>query len=596
MDALLDMGLRNAVMATVLAVLAASIGAICRRPAVIHGLWLLVLLKLLTPPVLSFPLPWRGLVEASILQPTSIAYDFKTNGTAASEYAIRASPEVSQNDMPLQALFAESTSPSPVNERDDYPPGVLAESGATLSEQVADSPTIDSALSVIPWRGLIVGVWLTGSVLWFGLTIVRMHRFHRLLAFAHQAPGSLREQTERLAARLGLRRCPDVWLLTGRVSPLVWPLGRSPRLFLPIDLWCDLDEEQRATLLVHELAHLARRDSWVRGLELVVMALYWWHPVVWWACRELHEAEEQCCDAWVTWAFPQAARSYALTLMKTVDFLSETRSTLPAVASGIGHVRHLRRRLTMIMRGTTARTMSSAGRLGMLALGAFFLPLLPSWAQDDPGRGREQQERQQFERKVQAQRATAEAQEELARSKAQVAQLEAQVAQAKAQLEAATAQLKLAHERLMKTEAVTRMRLADADALPLAAAQRARSATQALSRDTEHRLQDVEKKLDAVLEELQSLRREIRRGTSPMPPGAAGVPMRGAPGETRPPARRPGGADEPGQPADPSATRPANRRERSPDVPDQPARTSQPNRPRGTSSTPNIPQTPEARR
>ena len=58
METLLQVGLSNAVVALLLAVIALVVGYFCRRPAVIHGLWLLVLLKLLTPPLVRVPLPW----------------------------------------------------------------------------------------------------------------------------------------------------------------------------------------------------------------------------------------------------------------------------------------------------------------------------------------------------------------------------------------------------------------------------------------------------------------------------------------------------------------------------------------------------------
>ena len=58
MDTLLRVGLSNAAVAVVLAVLAVAAGCLCRRPAVAHGLWLLVLLKLVTPPLVHVPLPW----------------------------------------------------------------------------------------------------------------------------------------------------------------------------------------------------------------------------------------------------------------------------------------------------------------------------------------------------------------------------------------------------------------------------------------------------------------------------------------------------------------------------------------------------------
>src|SRR5437016_13961586 len=51
MDMLEQLVLGNAVAATVLALLASAVGLVCRRPALIHSLWLLVLVKLITPPI-----------------------------------------------------------------------------------------------------------------------------------------------------------------------------------------------------------------------------------------------------------------------------------------------------------------------------------------------------------------------------------------------------------------------------------------------------------------------------------------------------------------------------------------------------------------
>src|SRR5438105_2422304 len=56
MAALLDLGVSNALMATVLALIAATVSSLGRRPALAHALWLLVLLKLVTPPLVLLPL------------------------------------------------------------------------------------------------------------------------------------------------------------------------------------------------------------------------------------------------------------------------------------------------------------------------------------------------------------------------------------------------------------------------------------------------------------------------------------------------------------------------------------------------------------
>jgi beta-lactamase regulating signal transducer with metallopeptidase domain len=215
--------------------------------------------------------------------------------------------------------------------------------------------------------------------------VLRVRRFHRLLRFAEPAPAWLRDEVVELASRLGSDRPPSVWLVPGRLSPMLWAMSGTPRLLLPAELLATLTAEQRATLLLHELAHYRRGDHWVRLLEMLTTGLYWWNPVVWWARAELREAEEQCCDAWVVWALPGAGRTYATALLECLDFLSDSRSPLPVGASGIGRLADLKRRLTMILSGKTPRRLTWAGCLAVLGLGLFFLPMWPSFAQQpDP--------------------------------------------------------------------------------------------------------------------------------------------------------------------------------------------------------------------
>jgi hypothetical protein len=181
-------------------------------------------------------------------------------------------------------------------------------------------------------------------------------------------------------------------MISAPISPLLWAFVGEPRVLVPASLLDRLTEEQWDTLLAHELAHLRRRDHWVRLLELAVIGLYWWHPIVWWARHKLREAEEQCCDAWVVWALPGAAEVYATTLVEAVTYLSGARSVLPLAASGIGQMHLLKRRLTMIMHGTTPRAMSAGGSLAVFGLAAVLLPLYPTLARtQDAGRAEDQQ-------------------------------------------------------------------------------------------------------------------------------------------------------------------------------------------------------------
>jgi len=366
MDALLRIGLANALLATLLALVVAAVSRVWRRPALSHGLWLLVLFKLLMPPLIAVPLPWP--VETT-LEP----------GTGEVTLSLPNQTDVEPDLVTLPATALEARTPA----FEDALSGSLPETIEPKPSQPSFSSD-PAAWQWLTWREALAILWLAGSLVWGVLMARRVWRFQCLFRQAEPAPAYLQQQAQGLARRLGIRRTPSVLLVALPISPLVWALARRPRLLLPAELWRRLTTEQQGTLLTHELAHLRRRDHWVRWLELVVLGLYWWHPVVWWARREIQEAEEECCDAWVVWALPEAAQAYAEALLETVAFLAQSRAALPLAASGIGHVQSLKRRLTMIMRATTPRALTWGGILAVLGLGLLLLPLLPTWAENEP--------------------------------------------------------------------------------------------------------------------------------------------------------------------------------------------------------------------
>jgi beta-lactamase regulating signal transducer with metallopeptidase domain len=376
MRTLLEMGLSNAVLATILALPVAAISRLCRRPALTHSLWLLVLLKLVTPPLVALPEGWLPSWQPSILPVDAVAAAGEADLQGESElaYVSAMNNEPGEDTLPSRQTTGTSDALDFVEDASGAESEPVLPADGSLEARNHETPTVR-------WSEILFAVWPAGSLMWFGWAVLHIRRFQRLLRHAQPGSPSVRAQIEDLARRMGIRRCPQIWMLPGAVSPMVWTAGGKPRLLFPKKLLDRLDQEQRATLLTHELAHIRRRDHWVRALEMIVSGLYWWHPVVWWARRELHEAEEQCCDAWVIDTLEDAGRAYALALLQTVAFFSKVRSTLPLTASGIGQVPHLRRRLTMIMNGATPRSLSWAGCLVVLGLGAMLLPLSAIHAQ-----------------------------------------------------------------------------------------------------------------------------------------------------------------------------------------------------------------------
>ena len=371
MPDLLNLCVANAVVVTFLAIPAFCVSRWAKRPALAHVIWLFILIKLVTPPL------WKVPVALPISQTTASAKSADLEMPMV-EPAPVTEAATTQPAIEIPLFVAQPSNDPPVLESavPATPPAVpVAVDPTPRPEAVIDLPL------GIPWQNIVGFWWLAGSAIVSGLTIWRLSAFARCLRHVQPALPSMQALSEELSQNLGLKFAPRVGIAPIRMAPLVWGLGTKPRVIIPAELWRSLDPEQRAMLLVHELAHLRRRDHWVRWLEIVVRCIYWWHPVVWLAGREMREAEEQCCDAWAVWALPHAAKAYARALVDTVDFLSERSVPLPAGASGIGQFQDLRRRLIMIMRGTTPRQLSASTLAGLVVLGGALIVLGPSFGQ-----------------------------------------------------------------------------------------------------------------------------------------------------------------------------------------------------------------------
>jgi WD40 repeat protein/beta-lactamase regulating signal transducer with metallopeptidase domain len=390
---LIEVGLANACAAGLLALLAVAAGRWSRRPALVHSLWLLVLIKLVTPPLIAVPvpIPWPSEAPPPIVTPapevTSVAQVMPPAAPTKDR------PVPGKNKLARVRDFVGPEAPGialppleqarPAVEEPPQPP--VAGPGVEPNlERIARAivPVQPRPVWTDRIARMVILIWLGGAIGWFALMAYRVGQFQLLLRHAWRAHSDLQQQARLLADRLGLTHCPEVWLIPGPLPPLLWAIGRA-RLYFPEALLARLSPQGRASLLVHELAHLARRDHWVRLVELVANGLYWWYPLVWYARRRLQAAEEECCDAWVVSELPGSATHYAGALLETIDFLAGSRPALPPAASGFGRMYYLKRRLSMIVGSATPRSLSRAGRFAMLLLAAALLPLGFSAARPD---------------------------------------------------------------------------------------------------------------------------------------------------------------------------------------------------------------------
>jgi beta-lactamase regulating signal transducer with metallopeptidase domain len=344
----------------VAAALAGAVAVLCRRlrprPAVRHALWLVVLLKLLTPPLLAWPWP----------APAPLA-DEPSPRPPPAPAAEQAPPALPPSDTPVATVPAEpgrrDTEPEAAPE-----PRWLPDSRAPVT---AIPPTAAASPPPERWAAALVAAWVAGAALTALLQLVRIVRFRLQVSRGQPAPSALTGTVGELAARVGVGP-PLVLVVPGLASPVVWGLGR-PRLLWPEALLGRLSPDGERSAVVHELAHLRRRDHWVGWLELAASCVWWWSPLFWHVRRQVGRAAELACDAWVVEVLPAARRAYAEALLEVCELVS--RRAAPAPALGMGGARpEIERRLTMILRESVPSRLPVRALFGVVLLALIALP------------------------------------------------------------------------------------------------------------------------------------------------------------------------------------------------------------------------------
>ncbi len=202
-----------------------------------------------------------------------------------------------------------------------------ASAQTTVSNEPARALTKESRL-LEAWPLLLMAVWLTGVAVLLGHLITSMARVRGLQRLTRRVfDGPCVDMVATLSARIGLRRVPHVHIADQPVMPMVWGLFR-PVLLLPVAAgrW---SQNRLEAVILHELAHVRRRDALTQLLAEITRALYWFNPLVWMAARRLYLEREHACDDMVLYAGTRAS-DYANELLELVRSLRTTRATAMA--------------------------------------------------------------------------------------------------------------------------------------------------------------------------------------------------------------------------------------------------------------------------
>jgi bla regulator protein BlaR1 len=135
---------------------------------------------------------------------------------------------------------------------------------------------------------------------------------------------------------------------------LLWPDSMTDRL----------DDPHIEAILAHELSHIRRSDNLTAALHMVVEAVFWFHPLVWWLGARMIDEREQACDHDAI-SHGRDPHVYAESILRTCQYSVEAPLACVAGVTGAD----LRKRIERIMQGPGNERLSAWKKLLLAAAG-----------------------------------------------------------------------------------------------------------------------------------------------------------------------------------------------------------------------------------
>jgi uncharacterized protein (TIGR03435 family) len=133
---------------------------------------------------------------------------------------------------------------------------------------------------------------------------------------------------------------------------------------LPEGITERLTPEQLAAIVAHELCHVSRRDNLAAAIHMIVEAVFWFHPLVWWIGARLVEERERACDEEVI-RLGNDQQVYAEGILNVCKFYVESPLTCVSGVTGS----NLKKRIEEIMTHQISRKLTFGRKLLLAAAG-----------------------------------------------------------------------------------------------------------------------------------------------------------------------------------------------------------------------------------
>ena len=320
---------------TVLAAMSLLIALLFRKVAVTRY-WILCLgmLLVLGSPLISAFIQSRGDSFLTLVLPVEEVADVAapppTLPIVAEMPASERSFDLDQpiESAPVRRLEMEKPFDQSFSMSDETPTVAVNETVATPSpiviEPVAKARSASEWLRVILTSVLVV--WAVGTTLLLVRVSLGWTRMARILKQAQPVENTeLRQAFEQACAAVGHTRAIEPkFVVSDSVSGPIAAGIFGGTVVLPRHLVDRVDTANLANVLVHEVAHVARRDQIVVLIQNLVAALYWPHPLVKMLNRELAKAREEVCDNFVLAGIE--APAYSRTLLSLAELVQQPES------------------------------------------------------------------------------------------------------------------------------------------------------------------------------------------------------------------------------------------------------------------------------
>jgi bla regulator protein BlaR1 len=180
----------------------------------------------------------------------------------------------------------------------------------------------------------LVGVWVCGFLAVLSLWYVQWRKMSAATRDAVSLPKGREVEALRRTERIaGIRQRIEIRLSRASIEPGIFGIVR-PVLMWPEGISTHLDDAQLDAILTHEVQHVRRHDNLAAAIHMVVEAIFWFHPLLWWLGARLVEERERACDEDVL-ELGSERQVYAESILRVCEFcLASPLACMSGVAGG----------------------------------------------------------------------------------------------------------------------------------------------------------------------------------------------------------------------------------------------------------------------